>query len=137
MTQLPNNTITQTKSFDDKELLSRTFKFSEQIINLSQTLPRNEVNSPLIKQVIRSGTSVGSNYREACEAESGKDFVHKIRISKKEARETRYWLRLLSISNPTFEERIVPLGKESAELLKIFASISSKFNRKKSKPKAD
>lgn len=131
--------MVRSKAFDDKELLSRTFRFSEQIINLSRTLPKNEVNSPLIRQVIRSGTSVGSNYREACEAESGRDFVHKIRISKKEARETRYWLRLLLVSNPKFAGNIIPLGKESAELLKIFASISSKFNKKKtsSKPKAN
>jgi four helix bundle protein len=125
------------RSFDDKELLFRTFKFSEQIVSLARLLPKNETNSPLIRQIIRSGTSVGANYREACEAESGRDFAHKIRISKKESRETRYWLRLLLVSNPTFEDRIVPLGKESSELLKIFASISSKFNRKKPKPKAD
>ena len=129
--------MTQERPFDDRELLSRTFRFSEQIINLSRTLPRNEVNSPLIRQVVRSGTSVGSNYREACEAESSRDFVHKIRIAKKEARETRYWLRLLLVSNQVLEDRIVPLGKESAELLKIFASISSKFNKKNSKPKAN
>jgi len=127
----------QGRPFDDKELLSRTFKFSEQIINLSRILPKNEVNSPLIRQVVRSGTSIGSNYREACEAESGRDFVHKIRISKKEARETRYWLRLLLTSNPSFAKKIIPLGRESVELLKIFASISSKFSRKNSKPKAN
>ncbi len=70
---------------------------------------------------------MGANYREACEAESSKDFVHKIRVVLKEARETKYWLKLLLKNNPQLSDEIIKLGKECAELIKIFSSIVSKF----------
>ncbi len=73
---------------------------------------------------------MGANYREACEAESSKDFVHKIRVVLKEARETKYWLKLLLENNPALSEEIIKLGKECVELIKIFSSIVSKFKRK-------
>lgn len=118
-------------SFDrkkaNKKLLDRTLKFAEDILKLAQKLPKNIINKPLISQLIKAGTSVGANYREACEAESAKDFVHKIKISKKEARESKYWLKLLLNVNPAFEKEIVRLRKESEEFVKIFATIVSKF----------
>lgn len=111
----------------NKVLLERTLKFSNDLIFLLKKLPKDMVNDVLFKQVIRSGTSVGANYREACEAESGKDFVHKIRICKKESRETGYWLEILISSNQKLEKELNALYKECNELLKIFSSISSKF----------
>ena len=72
----------KTAEFQSK-ILERTFNFSENLIKVVVKLPNNSVNEVLRKQVIRSGTSIGANYREACEAESTKDFVHKLRISKK------------------------------------------------------
>ena len=119
------------KSFDrrkaNKNLLDRTLKFAEDILALAQKLPKNIVNNPLILQIIKAGTSIGANYREACEAESSKDFIHKIKIAKKEARESKYWLKLLPKVNPNFRDQIVPLGQEVEEFVKIFASIVSKF----------
>ena len=119
------------KSFDrrkaNQKLLDRTLKFAEDILALAQKLPKNIINNPLIVQLIKASTSVGANYREACEAESSRDFVHKIKISKKEARESKYWLKLLLKVNPNFRDKIVPLGKEVEEFVKIFASIVSKF----------
>ncbi len=112
---------------NNKNLEDRTLNFSENIINLVNRLPKNIVNNNLINQLIRSGTSIGANYHEACEAKSSKDFIHKIKISKKEAKEATYWLKLILISNKNFKEEIIKLGKESVELTKIFSSISSKF----------
>lgn len=113
----------------NKFLLNKTLGFSEATIQLTSELPKNIVNAPLISQLIKSATSIGANYREACEAESSKDFVHKIKISIKEARETKYWLKLLLKTNSSFEKQIIYLGKESIEFVKIFSSIISKFKK--------
>ena len=113
----------------NKLLLERTLKFSENTIQLVNKLPKNIINKPLIHQLIKSATSIGANYREACEAESRKDFIHKLKIVMKEARETKYWLKLLLKTNPNFEKEIIVLGKESVEFLKIFSSIISKFKK--------
>jgi len=111
----------------NQKLLDRTLKFAEDVLVLAQDLPKNIINNRLVLQLMDAGTSVGANYREACEAESSKDFVHKIKISKKEARESKYWLKLLLKTNLDFRNRIVPLKEEAGELVKIFASIVSKF----------
>lgn len=111
----------------NKILLERTLRFAEEILELANRLPKTIVNQNLIRQLIKAGTSIGANYREACEAESSKDFVHKISISKKEARETKYWLKLLLKTNPNFRNTIVSLGKEANEFVKIFSSIIKKF----------
>jgi len=111
----------------NKKFLERVLRFVDSILNLVNKLPKNIINVSLIKQIINSGTSVGANYHEACEAESSKDFTHKLKIAKKELRETRYWLRLLYKQNKEFKEEITCLGKESTELIKIFATIVTKF----------
>jgi len=111
-----------------EKLLERTLQFSENLINLVNKLPRTSANLIIFNQVIRSGTSVGANYREACEAESAKDFVHKIRISKKEAKESCYWFELLIRTNPKYKVELEKLLNEIIEFVKIFAKISSKFN---------
>ena len=111
----------------DQRLLKRTLKFAENILELAQKLPKNITNKPSITQLVKAGTSIGANYREACEAESAKDFVHKIKISKKEARESDYWLKLLSKFNPDFKKEIVYLRNEAEEFVKIFSTIVSKF----------
>ena len=114
---------------DHKEFLKRINKFVENILDLVKKLPKNIINVPIIKQLIDAGTSVGANYHEACEAESSKDFVHKIRITIKELKETKYWLRLLYIHNKVFNKEIALIGKESNELLKIFSTICKKFKK--------
>ena len=117
---------TKTTEFQS-ELLKRTFDFSTDLITILARLPRNSVNEILVKQGIRSGTSIGANYREACEAESGKDFVHKLGISKKECRETEYWLELLIRINSEFSKDLSKLLIEVMEFTKIFSSIIKKF----------
>ncbi len=111
------------KSKTKYDLEERTARFGESIIELSKTLPRNPINDSLINQIVRAGTSIGANYVEADGAESKKDFKHKIGICKKESKETKHWLRMISKANPDKKEKCVELWKESHELTLIFSSI--------------
>jgi four helix bundle protein len=81
-------------------LEERTARFGEMIIDFVKTLPRNIINDELIRQLVRSGTSIGANYMEADGAESKKDFRHKIAICRKESKETKHWLRMILKANP-------------------------------------
>ena len=105
------------------DLDERTLNFSKRIINLAKSLPKNQINFNLVSQIIRSGTSVGANYREANETSTRKDFLYRARICRKEAKETLYWLNLINESNPTFIKRTKLLSQETTELIKIFAAI--------------
>jgi four helix bundle protein len=89
-------------------------------------LPQNVINNELIGQLIDSSGSVGANYREANDALSKKDFRQRIKITRKEAKETHYWLELLIDANPEFKEKIDILLAEALELKKIFSSIADK-----------
>lgn len=117
MTQISNN-----KQYDLEE---RCFKFTKAVHNYVRTLPRDIANLEIGKQVVRSAGSVGANYIEANEALSKKDFVMRVKISKKEAKETVYWLRL-SISGGANEQKAVKLIQEATELMKIFGAILEK-----------
>lgn len=113
--QSPND-----KVFDLEE---RTAKFGEDIVSFARRLEKDVVNRPLISQVVRSGTSIGANYMEADGAESKRDFIHKIALCKKEAKETKHWLRMIARANPQFAEDCRCLWKEAQELTLIFSSI--------------
>lgn len=115
--QLPN------KKYD---LEDRTLEFSKKVIRLSSKLLKNTINFKLVDQLVRSATSIGANYREANDALSKKDFIHRLRISRKEAKETIYWLTLLLEANPMSKKEIEPLIKESEELRNILSSIINK-----------
>src|SRR3989338_3050831 len=117
------------KKFDLEE---RTAKFGEDIIRIAKKIPENSVTKPLIIQLVKAGTSVGANYCEADDAESRKDFNHKIGICKKEAREAKYWLRMIVIAVPELKEEARRLWQEAKELNLIFNAIirSSKNNDK-------
>ena len=110
----------QRKKFTLEE---RMIKFSNSIIDFCGILPSNIINSPLISQLVRAGTSIGANYSEAEECNSKKDFINKVSIAKKEARETRYWLRIIAHRLPAFESKAKVLQKEAQELNLILASI--------------
>lgn len=122
---MPNDKII--KKYDLEE---RTAKFGEDIINFAKTIPVNSVTQRIIPQLVASGTSIGANYCEADDAESGKDFKHKIGICKKEARETKYWLRIIATAIPEFKEQAKQLWQEAKELHLIFNSIYQKVNKK-------
>jgi len=108
------------KKFDLEE---RTAIFGENIIEFAKSLPRNPVTVPLISQVVRSGTSIGANYMEADGAESKSDFRHKIALCKKEAKETRHWLRMIAKAIPEKADEARVLWKEAHELALIFSAI--------------
>jgi|SRR3989338_1057384 len=116
------------------DLEARTLKFGKNIVNFCAKLPQTNVFKPIIDQLIRSGTSLGANYYEATEASSRRDFLNKIAIAKKEAKETQYWLRLLAELLPLKITDIKTLSKEAQELNLIFAAIIRNSN---SKPKFD
>jgi len=115
------------KVFDLEE---RTGRFGEAIIEFAKTLERNEINRPLIGQLIDAGTSIGANYMEADGAESKKDFRHKIAICKKEAKETKHWLRMIRKANPHKTAECHRLWQEAHELTLIFSSIILSKKRK-------
>jgi len=112
------------------DLAERTSKFGGEVIVFVQKIKENNINKPIINQLVRSATSIGANYMEADCAESKKDFIHKIGISKKEAKETTYWLHMLAITEPDEAERCRKLWKEARELTLIFSAIAKrKYNQ--------
>lgn len=108
------------------DLEERTLEFAKGIIRLCQKLPKNVINFKLIGQLIDSSGSVGANYREANEKLSKKDFVHRMKISRKECKESTYWLELLKEANPDNKEEINRFIVESQELRNIFTAIIDK-----------
>lgn len=112
------------------DLENRTAKFGENTILFCKTIDKNVIVSPLINQIVRSATSIGANYMEANGASSKKDFQNKIFICKKEAQETKHWLRMLAVSNPERKEEIRILWKEAQELTLIFQKITSTLKTK-------
>lgn len=120
---MPNEAKSSKSKYD---LEGRTAVFAEEVIGFAKTLSENAINRPLISQLIRSSSSIGANYMEADAAESKKDFRHKIAICKKEAKETRHWLRLVASANPECKEKCRNLWQEAHELLLIFSTILKK-----------
>lgn len=107
----------------DYDLAERTARSGEAIIEFAKKVPRNVVTCPLITQLVKAGTSVGANYREADEAESKKDFRHKNTIVRKEARESKFWLRMIVRAEPSMADEARPLWQEAKELHLIFSRI--------------
>ena len=103
-------------------IAEKSYAFALQIISLYKTL-KKENEYELSKQVLRSGTSIGANVNEAISAVSKKDFINKLGISLKEARETNYWLNLLKDSNYISEEVFHKLNNDCQELIKFLSSI--------------
>jgi four helix bundle protein len=108
------------KTYDLEE---RTACFGEKVIEFVKGLKKNEITRPLISQLIRSATSIGANYMEADAAESKKDFRHKIALCKKEAKETKHWLRMIAKAEQQQKSTCRKLWQEAKELALIFSSI--------------
>ncbi|MGP8079317.1 MAG: four helix bundle protein [Dehalococcoidales bacterium] len=115
--------MTNSKPYDLEE---RTLKFAKNIILFTNLLPKTPANSEIIKQVIRSSGSVGANYIEANEALGKKDFAMRIRICRKEAKETIYWLKLVETNEDSLESARALHVQEATELMKIFGAIITK-----------
>ncbi len=107
------------------DLEERTAVFGETILDFCKTLRISLIVEPLIRQLVRSGTSVGANYMEANGASSKKDFQNKIFICKKEVQETKHWLRMIARCLPERSAEIRKLWVEAQELTMIFQKITS------------
>jgi len=104
-------------------IAKKAYSFALEIIVLYKQLVSDKKEFVLSKQILRSGTSIGANVNEALSAQSKRDFVHKLSISLKEARETTYWLNLLKDSNYISQESFTNLNNKCNEVTKILSSI--------------
>ena len=112
------------------DLEERTAKFGESVIEFCKSVKQDAITKSLISQLVRSGTSIGANYMEANAASSKKDFQNKIFICKKEAQETKHWLRMLK---SCFKDKVPELDllwKEAQELTFIFQKITTTLRTK-------
>ncbi|MDT4954971.1 MAG: hypothetical protein QOJ02_3109 [Acidobacteriota bacterium] len=115
-----------------KDIQNRTFEFAVRIVNLCQHLDEKPgVGRTLGRQLLRAGTSVGANVEEAQAGQSKADFISKVAIALKEARETLYWLRLLAASKLLPVERLSNIQTEAEELMRVLGAIivSAKDNK--------
>jgi len=108
-----------TQKFD---LEDRLMDFSLSVIDIVESLPNSRVGSHIANQLVRSGTSPAANYGEALSAESRSDFIHKMRVSLKELRETRIWLLIIQRKGLVKPEAALRVLKENCELIAIFAA---------------
>lgn len=116
---------------DRKELEERTKKFASRVIDFVGSLPTGRLFNVIGYQLLKSGTSVGANYREANRAISYDDFIHKINLIEKEASESQYWLELCTEKQLGSQELLRWLLRECTELLAIFSATSktARLNR--------
>ena len=114
-----------------EDIRARTFRFALQIIALVEKLPNTISATTIGKQLIRSGTSIGANVEEATAAHSKSDFVYRMNISLREARETLFWLRLLEASNILPSAQLAGTLKESDEITRILGAIVSSARGKR------
>ncbi|WP_333597547.1 four helix bundle protein [Chryseobacterium flavum] len=101
----------------------KSFEFAVDIVNFYKRITVDKKEFVLSKQILRSGTSIGANIREALNAQSKMDFIHKLSISQKECDETIYWLELLYTTDFIAEEDFKKMKNKASELLKIIRSI--------------
>ncbi|MFH1048823.1 MAG: four helix bundle protein [Patescibacteria group bacterium] len=124
MIQFSNN---KNKEYDLEE---RTAKFAENMIEFLKTIKRDDINRNIISQLARALTSIGANYCEANASSSKRDFRNKIYICKKEANETKYWLRILAKHHPELKEKIRIFWQEAHEFHLIFQKVTSTMDKK-------
>ncbi len=108
------------------ELAKRTLIFSKEVINFVKNVPENIINNEILKQLIRSSSSIGANYIEANDSLGKKDFFMHIKICRKEAKETVYWLQLVDLNDSKSQNKCDLLAEEALQLKKIFSSIANK-----------
>lgn len=116
---------------EKQDLKARTKQFALRIIRLYTSLPKTTEAQVIGKQVLRSGTSVGAQYREAQRAKSDADFINKVEGSLQELDETGYWLELLKDSGIFSAEKLTPLLKETDELTATLVTIAKKVKNKR------
>jgi len=112
------------------DLEEKVEQFGEKIIELAKRVPKNTITIPILDQLIRSGTSVGANYMEANGASSKQDFRNKISICKKEALETKHWLRMLAKAHEKATDECRQLWQEAHGYAKLFSTIIKSLKKK-------
>lgn len=116
---------------DEKTFKARTKKLAIAIIHQTEKLPRSLAADVIARQLVRSGTSIGANYRAACRSKSTADMINKLKIVEEESDETEYWLELLVEAGLVPEGQIAEMYKETDEILSMtIASIKTLRNRK-------
>ena len=126
MKEINNKSYKISKVYDLEE---RTARFGEAIIDFCKKIRQDSINRPIINQLIRSGTSLGANYMEANGASSKRDFKNKIFICRKEAQETKHWLRMIAKCMPDKRDMVKNFWRECQELTLIFQKIISTLNK--------
>jgi four helix bundle protein len=113
------------------ELIERNRRFVTSVLSMLETLPHNRMYDALVRQLVRSATSIGANYRAACRAKSTADFLNKLKIVEEEADETCYFLDLLvTLRGESSKQLLEPLYREANELVAIYvASIKATRSR--------
>ncbi len=122
--------MTQINKFTPKPIKERTFNFAVNIVKFSALL-KEEKQFEIANQLIKSGTSIGANMREASKGFSKQDFIYKVNIAQKEADETIYWLELIIEAGIFNEQKVEPLIVETKELNAIFTTIVKKVKGRK------
>lgn len=112
------------------DLGERTARFCENVIQFVKTVKLTAITAPLVEQLIRSSSSIGANYGEADEAGSKKEFRYRISLCKREAKESKHWLRMLAAAVPESKDQGRLLWKEANELTLIFAAIYRKSSQR-------
>jgi len=130
---IPKSPIRKGEIMDSEELKRRTKAFAVRIVKMTEAIPKTRAADIIARQVLRSATSVGANYRAACRARSHREFTAKIGIVTEEADETLYWLELLVETNIMSETLLKNLIQEADELTAIFTATAhtARQNREK------
>lgn len=123
VTSNKQETIAQDTKGTYWDLEKRTTKFARLIIQTCKKLPNNSINNPLISQIVRSGGSIGANYREANDSLGKRDFLNRLRIARKEAKETQHWLECLWEANVNYRDLFKIPMQEVCELQNILSAI--------------
>lgn len=120
--QNPNKSQSPNSKGKVYDIRERFFKFAQRVLNIGEMLPKNKVYDVLRAQLVRAGTSVGANLEEADGTLTKRDFINKIVVARKEAKETKYWLRL--INSKYLEQDVIAQDiREDQELVNILSSI--------------
>lgn len=107
----------------NRRLEDRTTRLSVSFISFGKKVRPDLVNHELVKQCLRSIGSIGANYREANESTSKKDFIYRLKIVRKEAKESLYWIDLLLVANPSRSDELLSIKDECNQIFKIFCKI--------------
>jgi len=113
------------------DLEDRATEFAKRVVHLCRSLSKDSINNRLSGQAVGSAGSVGANYREANDALGKKDFIFRLKIARKEAKEIMHWLELIEEANPELKSRMQELKQEAKEIKNILSEIINKAEKKK------